>query len=1334
MSLKEFKDEIQGVDNCQKTICYIPSYQRNYKWSDSETERNGAGRLILDIIEKYSKDNNADFNLGMITTYNDESDRIQILDGQQRLITLSLIMKALGKANKNDWIELQFERDINFDNVCKYINYNEFMGTTRYNFIYGEQQEEDCCVDVQRMKNNFDKIEKIINGKTCNKFKDNLYNYIINHVKILHHKTSRQPIDEFLNMNFNKTPFCAADYMKANMIFDTIQVKNTTGNKNENITITEIMMLWRKLHHSLYQLENVFNKNDLLENDMFQLIKQHYKQLDKNRMEILFEDRYYKMEEINCESYYGKDEDRLRLEYNYLEKSYNIMKDLLNELLIIDAEGNYHPNYTAYSAYNLLCHKNSEVTFFKMFDGSDDVGETLYKEFNLIKKSYYKLKDSMVNVNQFMESMLVSNSTLSDSSQIKRISKNTTIDIENFENYKKMFDDKFGEFTNIINVGKKAEEPLFSTENMTVTLRELLSSKKIKEVKIPQVQRDYVMGSNQRYLECYLTKMRFEELCQKGEALPDDMLQSFSDIIIEEIKCDNITEHDINCLYRSFVINRQRKDLPNIDFGTYISFFENILLPHEVEAKETGREHRFKELNKWLKKINKKCIDAPKDYKKYSNKTLLGKNLGLRNRIIKCIKCIHEKCVKNEIDYKGSRVKMNTSCIMGHIDEYGTLWIYDGQQRITTSIILLAYGLMKADIEETEKNKLIQIMNKFSFEGRYGANQMLKAIIMKPKMELEILQTFIEDNTSFAIYRFWLCLNGVEKKINTDWKHFIEISPKFILDGMDFEFVLMEHIEDAEQLFIEMNEGLKLKEEEKYKAELNYVMNKSKHVKQKCFSLKMDNDWLDKCGSEEKEVTWLKYAITMAYFEVNGYDSSRTKDSLVGVTEEILNLAMESMNCFDLEMNCTCDIERNIKDWCSTLKYNKISEYYSDRIKLNLCDLQELLNKVFKFKDKNMKDDYYAECFRLISQIRKNGYLFINQEIENDSKDKNKSVEAEILVYNLLKNRQDRYNFYNIKLWEDFSYIYDNEKYHKDYYLEKKKLINYELSDVYLSYFEKCDGDIKESDILEGMEKIVNNWLGIFDKKETGENGETVKFCFRCTEDKKSKIMEAIKESTDKGVIIGKINDIFNREIGSGECLNKSNCNVGEDIKTYKFEIKLEDIVNQIKTYNTKSGLYKKNIYQLGIKRGYYRVIQNNGTYMIEDRRKQKDDLSVCPYLKQKETISELEIVQCYNDLLFVLKNCAKSVKEQIKEEIVKCYLEEPEKHAEYAYQTKEYLKEQCDEICQNPDSCLCWSNIYKDKEKLKDYKILRVLSENMAEKLGVIEYWNKHSGIKHLF
>ena len=110
--------EVLNLDNLS-----IPSFQRPYKWGTKSVIE-----LLEDIeIDIISAERNKDFKyrIGTIILYKNSNDsKKEIIDGQQRLITLSLIYYFLDKSAQN---------------TCKLLNESLTSEITKYNLYYNFQ-------------------------------------------------------------------------------------------------------------------------------------------------------------------------------------------------------------------------------------------------------------------------------------------------------------------------------------------------------------------------------------------------------------------------------------------------------------------------------------------------------------------------------------------------------------------------------------------------------------------------------------------------------------------------------------------------------------------------------------------------------------------------------------------------------------------------------------------------------------------------------------------------------------------------------------------------------------------------------------------------------------------------------------------------------------------------------------------------------------------------------------------------------------------------------------------------------------------------------------------
>ena len=95
----------------------IPKYQRPYKWTAKNTNQ------LLDDIEDAMNANKEVYRVGTLILHLDEDGKYNIVDGQQRTITFSLLLDCLGQG-PIDFLNQRVSRNpYNLHNVMN--NHNE---------------------------------------------------------------------------------------------------------------------------------------------------------------------------------------------------------------------------------------------------------------------------------------------------------------------------------------------------------------------------------------------------------------------------------------------------------------------------------------------------------------------------------------------------------------------------------------------------------------------------------------------------------------------------------------------------------------------------------------------------------------------------------------------------------------------------------------------------------------------------------------------------------------------------------------------------------------------------------------------------------------------------------------------------------------------------------------------------------------------------------------------------------------------------------------------------------------------------------------------------------
>ena len=171
---------------------------------------------------------------------------------------------------------------------------------------------------------------------------------------------------------------------------------------------------------------------------------------------------------------------------------------------------------------------------------------------------------------------------------------------------------------------------------------------------------------------------------------------------------------------------------------------------------------------------------------------VMGSKTKTINNIISEIRC----CINQDKD-------MDFSTILAHRDIAGNIHIYDGQQRITTLLILLALS----------DNTMSKISDYFGYTDE-SRKDSLDLIDELSEGDISIDEPF--DTSSYSIMNIVECVKGVDLTGFND----------FIINKVKFNVVYKEEVADIEQYFIDLNDGLQLTECQIFKAELtDHILN-----------------------------------------------------------------------------------------------------------------------------------------------------------------------------------------------------------------------------------------------------------------------------------------------------------------------------------------------------------------------------------------------------------------------------------------------------------------------------------------------------------------------------
>lgn len=812
----------QLIEQLSHKQIIIPLLQRNYKWgisSDNEASKEATVGKLLDDIMEAKRNEKDEYTIGMATFY-EKDDKIQIIDGQQRVITLSLIAKAL--ENYSKFLKITFERDENEE---------------REKILESEQDNyTGNSADVLHMKSAFQYLKKVYFREYDKEAKNEFYQWMVKHVKIISRYTENEPLQEFLCLNEKKTPFSSTDYDRA------YQLKFQSGKHN----ISSSMII--KEHN---EIQKILYTND----SIFRLIKIDYNEVP-NRMDLLFEKMISSMDEnvknkvVKLSSYYDnidKSETResdYEKAYMYLKLCHKVLRSIYQEL---EEREDSKLNVNVHNAVIMLHKVDHDFKFFDLIDVDDEMSfeKKIKERFNLLGKIHGRM---LQNKNAFMQSQLDSE-LIESRSREENISNLAYREMEQYVSttISNIFDEKIKTTEELIEKGKSYSQ---LTKGGKKSFKAILEASEIKQIIVPSIQRDYTLGSNKEYLMTLLFDISKAFVRSK---LPEIKKYEKGSAALVAYNC-----FSEGCLW------------PWPKIVRYSYYNEDDLAVYSGMLFKAGYSDKHEFYSHSRDKAGKERL--------VNNIAQLKGKLKLSDDDMLEIK--NSKFFPNESQDERN-LDFIFSVIFGYLEERGNFYLYDGQQRIVTLVYLSAYLIRinyfsANEAEKKQYDEYILLLKKFRFEEREKANEILNLLLNdnSDPIKLETLKKYVVDHTTYSIVQMF---ETYENYQNAYGNKILSFSAKYLMEHIMFEFAVIQEASVADQMYLDLNsKNEPLTIYENYKAELVYVLSQrfSRLYKQ-YWEKQIDNNFLNICYetvhvSNETNPEWNKERANQAEeFEIN---------------------------------------------------------------------------------------------------------------------------------------------------------------------------------------------------------------------------------------------------------------------------------------------------------------------------------------------------------------------------------------------------------------------------------------------------------------------------------
>lgn len=231
---------------------HIAAYQRGYKWASDEY---GAVTILLndlwDAFQAFQNQERKEYYLQYITLKkNNEKRHLEVIDGQQRLTTLSILLSIFSLKLEVDNVakgKLEYAIRENFFDKQIYNSTNlkvllEKKWDNEQGLIISDDEKINTQ-DVFYLFNAAQKINKVLGQDEIQNQLQLFYNFILNNIKIIVNAVDHISSEKvFSNLNSNKVPLTEAELIKGLLLTKYSRNQNKDESKKHFREILEMRL------------------------------------------------------------------------------------------------------------------------------------------------------------------------------------------------------------------------------------------------------------------------------------------------------------------------------------------------------------------------------------------------------------------------------------------------------------------------------------------------------------------------------------------------------------------------------------------------------------------------------------------------------------------------------------------------------------------------------------------------------------------------------------------------------------------------------------------------------------------------------------------------------------------------------------------------------------------------------------------------------------------------------------------------------------------------------------------------------------------------------------
>lgn len=357
---------LKGFITASDTIFVIPVYQRNYDWKKDNCKQ------LFDDIRKIIKNNKTHF-IGTICHKMDGRNKSVIIDGQQRITSVMLLLKALCDVSQSSVLKSK---------ISKQFLINEFAQSDEYRIKLKPIKKDEKVYQKLIRYDTFDESDFSDYEKTSNIYKN--YSYF---KELIKSEIEKGILDSEIEEAVERLEFVELELEDKENPQEIFESLNSTG---LDLTNTDLLRNYLLMSLDYKDQEELYTKfwmeiENMVGCDNMELFMTHYLLLKRKSSSIIYENKKAQLSSRNLYYTFKKDFPNLK------NDNKDVIEDLFKEMykyakyyknFIFDDNSNPSNELSKrlYSLFYCLEEKDSAILVMYLYEKYDNsiIDETTF--------------------------------------------------------------------------------------------------------------------------------------------------------------------------------------------------------------------------------------------------------------------------------------------------------------------------------------------------------------------------------------------------------------------------------------------------------------------------------------------------------------------------------------------------------------------------------------------------------------------------------------------------------------------------------------------------------------------------------------------------------------------------------------------------------------------------------------------------------------------------------------------------------------------------------------------------------------------------------------------